>query len=187
MKLIIGLGNPGRKYKWTRHNAGFIITEIFGKALGIKFKPFKKFNSEIAEAVFKNEKLILAQPSTFMNSSGLAVAAVKSFYKIKLGDILIINDDIDLTFGQIKFSVNAGPAGHNGVKSIIRELGSQNFVRLRIGIKEIGNHSTADKIVLKNFDLAEKQKLKREIAPRCLAAINAFLTEGVDQAMNRFN
>lgn len=153
MKIIIGLGNPGEKYTNTPHNIGFDIVDKFAKENAFpEFKLSKKFNALISE---KN-KVILVKPETFMNESGRSVRAITSFYKTK--DIIVIHDDIDLIIGTTKTSEGSGSAGHKGVESIIRELKTKEFTRIRIGIQpEKGKPKNIEKYVLK--------KLKKELEP----------------------
>ncbi|MCX6746464.1 MAG: aminoacyl-tRNA hydrolase [Candidatus Parcubacteria bacterium] len=162
MKLIIGLGNPGPEYQKTRHNIGFQIIDTIAEDLILKsFKPNKKFQAEICEGTFGNEKIILAKPQTFMNNSGLAIKKIKTFYKIKPQDIIIIHDDIDLPIGKIRISQGSSSGGNKGVDSIIKEIKTNNFIRLRIGIaNELRAKIPADKFVLQKFSLEDEKKLK---------------------------
>lgn len=146
MKLIVGLGNPGRKYKKTRHNVGFMIID------------------ELKRHISKKDAILL-KPTTYMNNSGKEVKAVIENSKLKIENLYIIHDDIDLPFGTIRVSKDSSSAGHKGVQSIINELGSQAFTRLRIGIRqETGNKKQeTDKFVLQNFSKQEKKQLKQII------------------------
>lgn len=131
MKLIIGLGNPGKKYVNTHHNLGFMALDFLREKSGApKFKMNKKCNAEIS----KNDNIIFAKPQTFMNNSGESVSKLLSFFKIAPEDISVIHDDLDLEFGKVKIGAGHGAAGHNGVKSIIGHLGTQDFNRIRLGI-----------------------------------------------------
>ena len=175
-KLIIGLGNPGEEYINTRHNIGFICIDKLSEELKASdFKHEKKLKSEIAEVNYKlktiSYKLLLAKPQTFMNKSGLAVASLAKFYKIKPENILVVHDDIDILWGNFKFSFGRSSAGHKGVESIIKTLKTKNFWRLRIGIqpklatsdKRQGTRTKADKIILKKFTPAEFKTLNQTI------------------------
>ncbi len=152
MILIVGLGNPGVRYAKTRHNAGFIIIEALAEKYGLKFKNMPKFQAHIAEGYVPplcqggkpplappckggENKVIFALPMTFMNNSGLAVLRISQFYKIAPSEILVIHDDVDLPFGKLRVSFNSSSGGHNGIKSIISSLGTQKFIRLRVGIR----------------------------------------------------
>jgi len=142
IKLIVGLGNPGKEYEYTRHNAGFLFIDILGNN-------------------FKNKKIILAKTQAFMNESGRAVANLMKSRKIKPENLLVIHDDIDILWGDFKFSFGRSSAGHKGVESVIKTLKTRNFWRLRIGIQPtIKKHTKADKIILKKFTRKELEELK---------------------------
>ncbi len=150
MKLIVGLGNPGRKYKKTRHNIGFYLLDNYLN----KPKWSKKFNSEYVEMLINNKKVIFIKPQTYMNLSGNSVKMFVDYYKISLEDVLIIQDDKDLEFGKTRIKKDSSSGGHNGIESIIKSLGSQNFNRLKIGVGAQYSISTAD-FVLSNFSKIE--------------------------------
>lgn len=151
MKLIVGLGNPGKEYKDTRHNIGFMILDQLQKDLKLeKFSYNKKFDADIS----KNKKVVLLKPQTFMNNSGFSVASYINFYKIKTKEIIVVHDDVDFDLGKIKIGYNEGPAGHNGIKSIIKDSGSKDFWRFRVGVNSKYNKDTKD-FVLKNFAKTE--------------------------------
>ncbi len=169
MKLIVGLGNPGKTYAKTRHNFGFIVLDALHKKLqeeGINnWELSKKFNAQVSGLTLNNEKIILAKPMTFMNNSGIAVQLLAHFYKITAGDLLVVHDDKDLKLGEIKIQTDRSSAGHNGVQSIIDHLGTQNFTRIRLGVapeKESKMKDTAD-YVLGKFGLFEKKKVDEVI------------------------
>ena len=134
IKLIIGLGNPGEKYIYTRHNIGFVILDKLATELNIQFSEQSKFKGLTAEASFNDTKYILLKPQTYMNLSGDSVRLVSDFYKIEPKDILVIHDDLDFEGGEIKKQFSKNSAGHNGVQDIIEKLGTKDFYRLRIGI-----------------------------------------------------
>lgn len=164
MKLIIGLGNPGKQYERTRHNIGFMVLDEIAK----NFKLNKKLEAEIT----KEKDVIFAKPQTFMNESGRAVAKIIKFYKMPLKNIYIIHDDKDLNFGTLRIRPSGSSAGHKGVQSIIEHLRTQNFTRFRVGIKNplIEKMDTAD-FVLSNFSRAEQKKLP-EIIKAVISALN---------------
>lgn len=173
MRIIIGLGNPGKKYESTRHNAGFAAVDALAKNLGLAWENNKKFKAEIA----KNENAILAKPLTFMNESGISAAAILSYFKLMpensdLSEILtVIHDDLDIELGKYKISTDSRSAGHKGVESIINALKTKNFKRARIGIKpESHVKIPADKFVLQKFSGQEKNIIKK-ITPDMLLAI----------------
>ncbi|MFH0779467.1 MAG: aminoacyl-tRNA hydrolase [Parcubacteria group bacterium] len=167
MKLILGLGNPGAKYLGTRHNIGFatldfIYNEWLKEQCFTVWSENNKFQALVSEGNLNNEKIILAKPTTFMNNSGIAAQAIASYYKIEPEDIIIIHDELDVPFGELKIQKGHSSAGHNGVNSIIEHLGAQDFTRIRIGVgkadrKQIGD---AAEFVLKKFSLFEKLKMK---------------------------
>ena len=132
MKLIVGLGNPGEKYLLTPHNIGWIVLDALVHHLNIQWYSKKKFTSQIASV--EQEKILLVKPLTYMNLSGSAVKDIVNYYHISLDDILVVHDDTDLSFLSLRFHKNRGPAGHNGLKSVNKELGSQNYTRMRIGM-----------------------------------------------------
>jgi len=171
MKLIIGLGNPGIKYEKTRHNLGWLVIDQLAQEIGINnWKNETKFNSLITQGGFNDQKIILAKPETFMNDSGLAVQSIASYYKIPSREIIIIHDEIDLPLGKIKVQESCGAAGHKGVQSIINHLGTNNFNRIRIGIKPKKSDIETEKFVMQKFTNKEKKVLK-EIIKRAAQVI----------------
>lgn len=179
MKLIAGLGNPGKKYEKTRHNIGFRVLDAFD----LSWKENKKLKSLVA----KNNDWIFLKPQTFMNNSSEAVAAVKQFYKIKPQDIIVIYDDIALPFGKLRIRVTGSAGGHKGVDSIIKKMKSPNFTRLRVGIaNNRSDKIPSEKFVLQKFNANEEKKLKK-IIKTAAEAINKILDEGAHRAMNEYN
>ncbi len=179
MKLIVGLGNPEKKYDNTRHNIGFMVLDNYlGK---VDYK--SKFNGLYYEKNINNEKVIFLKPQTYMNNSGLSVFEFVNFYKISLKDILIIQDDLDLDVGMIKFKFNSSSGGHNGIKSIINCLGSQEFSRLKIGINNEYKKDTID-FVLSKFSKKDIEKLDFD---KINSAINDFLSNDINYVMNIYN
>ena len=134
MKLVVGLGNKGREYENTRHNMGFMLVDRYLQYKNITDKFKEKFNAMYIETTINNEKVIFIKPMTYMNNSGIAVRAFVDFYKLNSEDILVISDDLDLDLGKFRLRRNGSSGGHNGLKSIISHLGTDNFKRLRIGI-----------------------------------------------------
>ncbi len=169
MKLIIGLGNPGKKYEKTRHNVGFLVLDALQERLTDEhispWEHSKKFNAEVAGyTTIKNKKVILAKPQTFMNDSGLSVQPLMNFYKMNSEDLIVVHDDKDIPLGEIKVQRDRGSAGHNGIKSIIQHIGTQDFMRVRFGVanEKMQTQETVD-FVLSKFGLFEKGKLKLKI------------------------
>lgn len=211
MKLIVGLGNPGGEYKDTRHNIGFMVVEKLAKELGTSagvWEEKEKFKSAVA----KVGEVLLVKPVIFMNNSGIAVSSIVNFYKLKPEDVWVIHDDIDLPLGKIRIRTGGGSAGHNGVESIIKEIGSDAFIRFRMGIgrgklfghvskdseEEQGNkekripdqkrmyHRSIVDFVLSRFSRGEAGELKHLIKNGS-EAVSIALSDGIDRAMNRFN
>jgi len=193
MKIIFGLGNPGEKYRKTRHNIGFRIIEEFARENNFpKFKAIRKFNAEISERVLNREKIILSKPQTFMNLSGKAVKSLTDFYHLPTTNLYAIHDDIDLPLGKIRIAIGRGGAGHKGVESIIKELKTKNFVRLRIGIHPStknmvgGKPKNVERFVLQKFN-NEEEKIVEKVIKKTIEAIEMLLKEGPERVMSRFN
>lgn len=156
MQIIIALGNPGTKYEKNRHNAGWLAADFILKGMQ-DISEQEKFKSIIKEARFENGKALFVYPQTFMNASGEAVQELLSFYKLAAKDILVLHDEVDLPLGTIKFTENSGSAGHNGIKSLIDSLGTQEFRRIRIGVETRTDKSIppTEDFVLQNFSAEE--------------------------------
>lgn len=170
MKLIVGLGNPGKQYEKTRHNVGFMALDNLWKKLketneANKWELSKKFNAETCEVHIGEKKIILAKPMTFMNDSGQAVQMILHYYQIETNNLLVVHDDKDLPLGTIKTQTDRGHAGHNGVRSITECLGTQNFSRIRIGVASANPKKMSDisKFVLNKFGLFEKKELQKTL------------------------
>jgi len=166
MKLIIALGNPGQQYENTRHNAGFIIADELQKSLGFsEFEKNSKFEALVCEKNLNGEKILLAKPQSFMNKSGQVVKKMLDFFKIPKENLTVLHDDLDIKLGSFKISTDSSAAGHNGVQSIIDDLGSQQFKRIRIGIE--GAEKKKDRIipgdvfVLQDFSAEELGVIKK--------------------------
>lgn len=160
MKLIVGLGNPGKEYQATRHNLGFMIVDEIAQQLALaNFSTSSKFKSDILETSRQSEKIILLKPATFMNNSGQAVGAVARFYHLPLEDIWVVYDELAISFGRMRVRQGGSSAGHNGIKSIIEAIG-QDFRRFRVGINnERSDEITNEKFVLSQFNEPEKKQL----------------------------
>ena len=193
MKLIAGLGNPGRGYANNRHNVGFMCLNYFAKKQGIRFDK-KRGKARIGIGEIAGTKVALARPQTYMNLSGQSVCLLVKKFDINLNDLLVIHDDLDLPLGKIRIRQGGGSAGHKGVNSITTELGSQDFIRIRVGIGRpniIGGSaeiSEADIItyVLSDFTPEEKQAIT-QVIPTVSEAVLCILTEGLTAAMNKYN
>jgi PTH1 family peptidyl-tRNA hydrolase len=189
MKLIVGLGNPGRSYARNRHNVGFIALNRFARSEGIKFDR-KKGLARIGEGEVVGNKVMLARPQTFMNNSGQSVSRLVRKFQIAPNDLIVIHDDLDLPLAKIRISHGSSSGGHKGTNSIIQELGTQDFIRLRIGIgrpdePEVSEDDIID-YVLSDFSPAEKRAIDK-IIPTVSEAILCLLSEGLTPTMNRFN
>ncbi len=166
MKLIIGLGNPGKQYEKSRHNAGFLMLDKIKEQFDFSdFKQEKSFNAELSEKIMDDNKIILAKPQTFMNNSGEAVQKMMAFYKLTPEDILVIHDDLDIAIGKYKIAEDSRSAGHNGVQNIIDLLGTQTFKRARIGIGQTEKEALvcrldAHDFVLEKFTQEELKKIE---------------------------
>lgn len=185
MKLIVGLGNPGRKYNGTRHNVGFDVLACLAQRYDVG-RPKAKFNGEVAETVIKNQKTILLSPLTYMNLSGQSVRAAVDFYKLPLTDLLVICDDINLDVARLRFRPSGSAGGQNGLKDIIQRLGSQSFARLRVGVGRPPPHWEAADFVLGKFSSDELPDIESGIT-RAASAAETWVEQGIQPAMNQFN
>ncbi len=187
IKLIIGLGNPGEKYESTRHNLGRLIIQAWQKQTGFSdFKEKKKIQALVSEDRFQKEKVVLALPETFMNSSGQSVKLMVKNYKLKPSSVVVVHDDFDLDLGKMKISKDRGSGGHKGIQSIINQLKTKDFIRFRIGIKPKRKPKDLDKFVLKKFSRTE-QLIIKEMIKKTLKAISFYLENNLEKAMNEFN
>lgn len=186
MKIIVGLGNPGRKYQNTRHNIGWQVADAFLEKKE-EWKKDKKAQCFLLRKTINQEETIIAKPFTFMNNSGQTVNYLQKKHFLNSEDIIVIHDDLDIEFGKIKISQNHSAGGHNGIKSIINNLGNKNFIRIRIGIKPKNEIKVPlEKFVLKNFSFTEK-KQKNEIIDLSKKAVIDIIEKGVNQAMTEYN
>ncbi len=184
-RLIVGLGNPGRQYAETRHNIGFAIADLLAQKHGLKFTQMMN-RALIAIGEIEGEKVVLAKPQTFMNDSGSAVSPIARFYKVALPDLMVIYDELDIPFAQLRMRPFGGNGGHNGMKSIIARLGSQDFPRLRVGIGRPPGKMDAASFVLQPFSAAERAEMA-EASERAVKGLVIWLKQGIDRAMNFVN
>ncbi len=189
MKLIVGLGNPGRAYANNRHNIGFVCLNHFARSHGIKFDR-KQGQARIGTGKAAGNEVVLAKPQTHMNLSGESVSRLVQRFSVSLDDLIIIHDDLDLPLAKIRLSHGSSSGGHKGIDSIISHLGSQNFIRIRIGIgRPEKAEASEDEIiayVLSDFSAEQKQAIAQAI-PKVTEAILCLLTEGLTAAMNKYN
>jgi len=178
MLIIVGLGNPGEKFKNTRHNVGFMaLDQIKEKNDFPDFSISKKFQAEISQGSWNDDKVILAKPQTFMNNSGKAVKSLIDYYRPVKNSLVVIHDDIDILIGKVKFSKDSGSAGHKGVQSIIDVLKRKDFARLRIGIlPQKGKPQKTDEFVLQKFSQKEKEVIEKIIE---------FIGEAIKKEINQ--
>lgn len=191
MKIIVGLGNPGKEYEHTRHNVGFQCMDAIREKFNLpEFKLQKKFYAEITEGNFSDEKFLLIKPRTFMNASGKAVAALVRFFHIAPKDLWVIYDDVDLPLGKIRVRCEGSAGSHNGMKSVIAALGFQNFPRIRIGVESRGasapKQQDISSFVLSPFTKKEKPKAEKAVALGAQALEYAVL-RGIEKAMEKYN
>lgn len=182
MKLVVGLGNPGRKYKKTKHNVGFICLDYYAKKNGLKFKLDNKFNGEW----LKQGDLLLLKPHTFMNLSGHSIVKLMKFYDVEIEDVLIIYDDLSLPFGKIRLREKGSAGGHNGIKSIIQNFKTEDFKRMKVGIDR--NPMIEQKnYVLSKFSKVEQKELDEKVD--VVSNIIDDFKKGIDfiNIMNKFN
>ena len=183
--LIIGLGNPGREYRETRHNIGFMLVDRLAVKLNARFTRLQS-KALIASAVYNDRKVILAKPQTFMNLSGQSVQGLVHFYKLPLTNLLLVHDDLDLPLGTIRIRPDGGSAGQKGMASTLERLGTDEFPRIRLGIGRPPGQMQAPDYVLQDFSKGD-QSIVSETLNRAVEAALTFVTEGLNAAMNRFN
>ena len=192
MKLIVGLGNPGRTYIHNRHNIGFRCLNYFAKFHSIRFNQ-KQCHARVGGGEIQGEKLLLAKPGTFVNLSGKTVGCLVHKYDIPLSDLLIIYDDLDLPLGKIRLRPSGGSGGHKGMESIISALRSEDFPRIRVGIgrPQVEGLSNTDEDVIVNYVLGdftpEEEKVVKPVIIKVAEAIDCFLTQEIEVAMSKFN
>ncbi len=185
MKLIVGLGNPGPQYLLSRHNAGFIVVDALAREENIAFD-MKRFDSFFGKGSISGVPVLLAKPQTFMNLSGTAVGKIVRFFKIDISDIIVIHDDLDLSFNNVRVKMGGGNAGHKGLRSVIDHLANSEFVRIRVGIGKPSDKEMVEDYVLKRFSEDELELLP-DVTARAFNAVIEVASSGVQAAMNKFN
>jgi PTH1 family peptidyl-tRNA hydrolase len=183
--LIVGLGNPGRQYRETRHNVGFATLDRLATRLKLAYSRVQ-FRALVIDGRHNQHRLFLAKPQTYMNESGQAVGALMKFYKIPLENLLVVHDDVDLPLGTLRIRPGGGSAGQKGVGSIIDRVGTQDFPRLRIGVGRPPGQMLAAAYVLQEFSRGETE-LVAQTLERAVDAALAFVTDGLDKTMNQYN
>ena len=185
MYLIVGLGNPESEYAHTRHNMGFDTINELAKNNNINITK-TKFKALYETGIIQNEKVILLKPQTYMNLSGEAIKEARDFYNVKLEEIIVIYDDIDIEKGKIKLRKKGGPGSHNGMKSVVQELNTTDFIRIRVGIGQPEFKSDMINYVIGKVP-EEEQKILQQGTKKAAEAIEEILKNGIDIAMNKFN
>ena len=188
MKLIVGLGNPGREYERNRHNIGFMVVEALLPRARAELNQ-EKFAAKVGQGTLAGERVLFVEPQTFMNLSGRSVAEAARFYKVAVEDVLVIHDELDLPFGRLQLKAGGGSGGHNGLKSTVSSLGDEGFIRLRFGIGKPEGPNARERVsgyVLSGFDDGERRQLE-ELIGRSVDMVETWIREGLSVAMNRFN
>ncbi len=185
LHVVAGLGNPGDKYRDTRHNVGFFVVDALSSEYAIPLDR-RKFDAFYGRGSVKGAEVLLVKPQSYMNRSGIPIYRLTDYFEISHRNMLVIHDDIDLVYGRIKIKAKGGHGGHNGVRSIIDTLGDDNFTRLRVGIGRSENESNVTGHVLGRFRSDEKKMLEQIVARSRDAAVT-ILCEGTKEGMNRFN
>jgi PTH1 family peptidyl-tRNA hydrolase len=185
MFVVVGLGNPGRQYQNNRHNVGFRVVDQLAARAGAS-SPRDKYGAELCEIALGGQRVLLCKPMEFMNVSGQAIQRVVAFHKVPLPNLVVVHDELDLPFARLKLGTGGGPGGHNGVRSLIAELGTPEFARVRVGIdRPPGGWDAAD-YVLANFTGAEQSQLPALIS-LAADAVEEIVARGLPAAMNKFN
>jgi PTH1 family peptidyl-tRNA hydrolase len=182
--LVVGLGNPGSQYAKTRHNVGFMVADLLAARIGAAFKVHKKSGAEIATGRLGHKPVVLAKPRTYMNESGRQVGPLAKFYSVSPADVIVIHDELDIDFGQIRLKLGGGEGGHNGLRSVANALGSKDFQRVRIGIGRPPGRKDPAAYVLESFSVAERP----EVPTLCEMAADAcelLIESGLESAQNQ--
>ena len=184
MKIIAGLGNPGREYEKTKHNIGFMTADLLAERLGISVTKLK-FRALIGEGRIGNEKVIIMKPQTYMNLSGESVREILNFYKLDPEDLIVIYDDIDIPVGSLRIRAKGSAGTHNGMRSVVSQIKSENFPRVRVGI---GSEHRGDLVdyVISGFSSKDRESVRSTIE-KAADAVECIVKEGVSSAMNKYN
>jgi PTH1 family peptidyl-tRNA hydrolase len=185
MKLIVGLGNPGRKYDKTRHNVGFEVLDLVA-VRNAADSPKEKFSGRVADATIAGERVLLLWPHTLMNLSGQSVGAAVEFYQVPLNDVLVVCDDFNLPLGKLRVRASGSAGGQNGLKDIIKRLGTEDVPRLRLGIGPVPDAWDAADFVLSKFGRSDRTMID-EVIDRAAEAVECWAAEGISTGMNKFN
>lgn len=184
MKVIVGLGNPGAQYANTPHSVGFEVVDAIAAELGLGWETKKAFSCLMAKGVFAGVPVLLVKPQTYMNLSGDSVAPVVKYHNATTADLIVVQDDIDIPLGRLRIRKNGSCGGHNGIRNIIERLGSQSFIRLKVGVGK--DKSNVIGHVLGKFDPASRTTVDKVVSAS-VQAVASILRDGADKAMNVFN
>jgi len=189
LKIVVGLGNPGLRYEFTRHNIGFRIVDSLARDMGTEFKKVKSYYSLISRGTINNHKVMLVKPQTFMNLSGRAVSKVVSYYQIPHQDLLIVYDDLNLELGQIRIRKKGSAGGHKGMESIMQYLNSEDIPRLRIGIGNPSVNFNFDCVsyVLSNFNNNDERDKIKKVIQLSTEAVKMIIEDDFEKAMRKYN
>lgn len=185
MKIVVGLGNPGAEYADTKHNVGFMFIDAFAETCDI-LQRRESFEADIAETRIGTEKVLLVKPLTFMNDSGRSLGPLLSWYKLSPEDMIVVHDDMDIPVGTVRIRKKGSAGGHNGIRSILSHVGSEDFSRVRIGIGRPPAGWTVVHHVLAPFAEGDAEKIQASI-DYLIPAVRCMITDGTDFAMNRYN
>ena len=186
MKVVVGLGNPGKRYDATRHNIGFKVVERLADKAGVRFKKDWRATARVAKFAESGEEVLLVEPQTFMNRSGQAIRSLVDRHRVDEADVVVIFDDADLDCGRIRLRAQGGAGGHNGVRSVVESLGVSNFARVRVGVGPRPHGEELVEYVLSEFSSEELEKVT-EAVDTAANAVMRIVTDGVERAMNEFN
>jgi PTH1 family peptidyl-tRNA hydrolase len=181
--LVVGLGNPGPGYAKTRHNVGFVVTDILADRIGSGFKVHKRSGAEVTTGRIGGRSVILAKPRTYMNESGRQVGPLAKFYSVAPADLIIVHDELDIDFGRIRLKFGGGVAGHNGLRSVSSALGTNDFQRVRIGVGRPPGRKSGATFVLENFTAAERPEVPT-ICEQAADATELLIELGLEPAQN---
>jgi PTH1 family peptidyl-tRNA hydrolase len=186
VKLIVGLGNPGREYRDTRHNVGFMVVDALADRWRVSDAWRERFDALQIKTTVGDAPVVIAKPLTFMNLSGQAVSAIAGFFKIEPADVLVIVDEAALPLGRLRARRDGGAGGHNGLKSLIQHLGTQNFPRMRVGVGRGADGRDLSDHVLGRFEPSERETVSAAVL-RAADATEMFISDGIERVMNAFN
>ena len=188
MKILAGLGNPGKEYESTPHSIGFEVADAVAREMAASFRKVASFKGELADGRFANGKLLVVKPMTFMNLSGDSIAPAVKYHNATAADLVVVSDDIDLPVGRIRIRKGGSAGGHNGLKSVMERLGAQDFIRLKIGVgRDRNDRSKVVGHVLGKFDRDTRAMMDSKIIPAAVKAVVQIFAEGPDAAMNAWN